>query len=61
MIAAKQEKVIVFTQFREMTTPLAAFLGSLFGRPGLVLHGETAVGKRQPLVRRFQAERTSES
>ena len=50
VIAAKQEKVLVFTQFREMTTPLAAFLGSVFGRPGLVLHGETAVGKRQPLV-----------
>ena len=27
MIAAKQEKVLVFTQFREMTAPLAAFLG----------------------------------
>jgi SNF2 family DNA or RNA helicase len=37
-----------------MTAPLAAFLGSVFGRPGLVLHGGTAVGKRQDLVRRFQ-------
>jgi len=26
VIAARQEKVLVFTQFREMTTPLAAFL-----------------------------------
>jgi superfamily II DNA or RNA helicase len=56
VIAAKQEKVLVFTQFREMTTPLAAFLGSRFGRPGLVLHGDTAVGKRQPLVRQFQED-----
>jgi len=56
VIAAKQEKVLVFTQFREMTTPLAAFLGSLFGRPGLVLHGGTAVGTRQPLVRQFQED-----
>ena len=56
VIAAKQEKVLVFTQFREMTTPLAAFLGSRFGRPGLVLHGETAVGKRQSLVRQFQED-----
>lgn len=56
VIAAKQEKVLVFTQFREMTTPLAAFLGSVFDRPGLVLHGETAVGKRQPLVRQFQED-----
>jgi superfamily II DNA or RNA helicase len=54
VIAAKQEKVLVFTQFREMTAPLAAFLESVFGRPGLVLHGETAVRQRQPLVRRFQ-------
>jgi superfamily II DNA or RNA helicase len=56
VIAAKQEKVLVFTQFREMTAPLAAFLGSVFGRPGLVLHGETAIDKRQPLVRRFQED-----
>jgi non-specific serine/threonine protein kinase len=56
VIAAKQEKVLVFTQFREMTAPLAAFLESAFGRPGLVLHGETPVGKRQPLVRQFQED-----
>ena len=56
VIKAKQEKVLVFTQFREVTTPVAAFLGSLFGRAGLVLHGETPVGKRQGLVRQFQAD-----
>jgi SNF2 family DNA or RNA helicase len=56
VIAAKQEKVLVFTQFREVTTPLAAFLESVFGRPGLVLHGATAVGKRQSLVRQFQED-----
>ena len=33
-IAARQEKVLVFTQFREMTEPLAAFLGGIFGRAG---------------------------
>jgi non-specific serine/threonine protein kinase len=56
VIAAKQEKVLVFTQFREMTTPLGAFLESVFGQPGLILHGETAVGKRQPMVRQFQED-----
>ena len=56
VIAAKQEKVLVFTQFRQMTAPLAAFLGSVFARPGLVLHGETEVKKRQALVRRFQED-----
>ncbi len=54
VIAAKQEKVLVFTQFREVTAPLADFLGSIFGRPGLVLHGDTEVKKRAQLVRRFQ-------
>ncbi len=55
-IASRQEKVLVFTQFREMTTPLANFLAQQFGRPGLVLHGGTAVKHRQELVERFQAE-----
>ena len=56
VIAAKQEKMLVFTQFREVTAPLAAFLASVFGRPGLVLHGETEVRKRQEIVRRFQED-----
>lgn len=55
-IAAKQEKVLVFTQFREMTGPLLQFLGVIFGRPGLVLHGGTAVKKRKELVDAFQDE-----
>jgi SNF2 family DNA or RNA helicase len=56
VIAARQEKVLVFTQFREIIPPLAAFLGSVFGRPGLVLHGETDVKKRHALVCRFQED-----
>jgi non-specific serine/threonine protein kinase len=55
-IAAKQEKVLVFTQFRELTQPLEAFLGYVLGRPGLVLDGETEVRKRKELVRRFQEQ-----
>jgi non-specific serine/threonine protein kinase len=55
-IAARQEKALVFTQFRETTAPLAAFLGSVFGRPGLVLHGEIEVKKRKDLVRQFQED-----
>jgi len=58
VIAARQEKVLVFTQFREVTAPLASFLGSIFGRPGLVLHGETPVKNRKELVRRFQEDET---
>ena len=46
-IASRQDKVLVFTQFREMTAPLSRFLTEVFGRPGLVLHGGTSVKKRQ--------------
>ena len=58
VIAAKQEKVLVFSQFRETSAPLAAFLGGIFGRSGLVLTGETAVKDRKDLVRRFQEDET---
>jgi SNF2-related domain/SNF2 Helicase protein/Helicase conserved C-terminal domain len=54
--AARQEKALIFTQFRETTAPLAAFLGTVFGRAGLVLHGETEVKRRRELVRRFQED-----
>ncbi len=53
-IADRQEKVLVFTQFRELTAPLADYLATVFGRGGLVLHGGTPVGKRGELVARFQ-------
>jgi non-specific serine/threonine protein kinase len=56
VVAARQEKMLVFTQFREVTAPLAGFLGSVFERPGLVLHGETEVKKRKDLVRQFQED-----
>jgi non-specific serine/threonine protein kinase len=56
VVASRQEKALVFTQFREVTEPLAAFLGSVFGRPGVVLHGGTPVGKRRDLVARFQED-----
>ncbi len=55
-VAAKHEKMLVFTQFREATEPLAAFLAELFGRRGLVLHGSTPVRARGGLVRRFQED-----
>ncbi|MBM4088688.1 MAG: DEAD/DEAH box helicase [Planctomycetes bacterium] len=55
-IASRQEKVLVFTQFREMTQPLADHLATLFGRSGLVLHGGTAVKHRARLVEQFQRD-----
>jgi non-specific serine/threonine protein kinase len=55
-IAERQEKALVFTQFREMTGPLETCLRSVFGRPGLVLHGQIPVGKRKQLVDEFQCD-----
>jgi non-specific serine/threonine protein kinase len=55
-IAARQEKVLVFTRFREMCEPLAGVLTHLFPRPPLVLHGQTPVRQRPALVKRFQEE-----
>jgi superfamily II DNA or RNA helicase len=56
VVAARQEKMLVFTQFREMTAPLQSFLAGIFGRSGLVLHGGTAVKDRKSLVRTFQED-----
>src|SRR5207249_1266662 len=42
----------------EITAALSAILHSVCGRPGLVLHGETEVTKRQSIVRRFQEDET---
>jgi SNF2 family DNA or RNA helicase len=55
-IASRGEKVLVFSQFREMALQLTAFLGGVFGRSGLVLHGGTPVAERQRIVERFQHE-----
>jgi non-specific serine/threonine protein kinase len=55
-IASRGEKTLIFTQFREMCDPLAGRLREIFGRPGLVLHGGTAVKQRQQLVADFQRD-----
>lgn len=55
-IRDKRERVLVFTQFQEMTGPLSDYLGKVFGRPGLVLHGGTPVKQRKDLVETFNGE-----
>jgi non-specific serine/threonine protein kinase len=55
-IASRQEKLLVFTQFAEIIPGLAAHLETLFGKPGLMLSGDTAVAKRRALVKRFQED-----
>lgn len=54
-IASRQGKLLIFTQFREMTDPLHEYLAGCFGRPGLILHGGTPVKRRQELVGEFQS------
>lgn len=53
-IYEKRERVIIFTQFKEITQPLKDFLETVFHHEGLVLNGETNVGKRKDIVAKFQ-------
>ncbi len=45
-IYAKRERVLVFTQFKEMTAPIARFLETIFHHPGCIIHGSLGVKKR---------------
>jgi non-specific serine/threonine protein kinase len=53
-IREQQGKVLVFTQFQSLCDPLAAYLATVFQKPGLVLHGEVPVKRRRELVTSFQ-------
>ncbi len=55
-LSERQERVLVFTQFREIVAPVVQHLTTVFGRPGLALHGGTAVARRRALVDEFQAD-----
>ena len=55
-LGERQERVLIFTQFREIVTPLVQHLTGIFGRPGLALDGSTTVGRRRALVDEFQRE-----
>ena len=57
-IHAANQKVLVFTQFREMGELLCGWLGELHGRRPLFLHGGVARGQRDAMVERFQNDRT---
>ncbi len=53
-LAERQEKVLVFTQFREMIEPIHDLLAEIFKCNGLMLHGGTSIKKRGELVDFFQ-------
>lgn len=55
-IYEKRERVLVFTQFKEMTGPLADYLEEIFHHKGLVLHGGTPVKHRGEMVEQFNGD-----
>ena len=55
-LAAKQERVLIFTQFSTIIEPLEQHLCQIFGRKGLILHGGTSIKERKNLVEDFQRE-----
>jgi hypothetical protein len=57
-VVEKREKMLVFTQFREITPALHDFLAGIFGREGRVLHGSVPVKQRKAIVEAFQSKDT---
>lgn len=57
-IRDKHEQVLIFTQFKEMCEPLNDYLATIFGQPGLVLHGSIPTKKRGELVEQFNDPNT---
>lgn len=55
-IYEKRERVLVFTQFKEMTEPLADYLEEVFGIRGYVIDGSTPIKKRNAIVEKFQSD-----
>ena len=56
-IYEKRERVLVFTQFKEITPYLDEYLAQRFHCRGFVLHGGTPVAERAKMVEAFQSER----
>ena len=55
-IRDRHERVLVFTQYREMVLPLHRFLKDVFGREGMLLHGGTPVRERTAMVEHFNGD-----
>ena len=55
-VKEKRERMLIFTQFKEMTEPLNNYLYKIFGKPGFVLHGGTQIKKRKEMVNKFQSD-----
>ncbi len=55
-IHEKRERVLVFTQFKEIIDPLCTFLADIFHHPGLFIHGSVPVKARKAVLGQFQGE-----
>ena len=55
-IYEKRERVLVFTQFREITEDLRAYLETIFHARGAVIHGGIRPAERTRIVEQFQGE-----
>ncbi|MDR1050621.1 MAG: DEAD/DEAH box helicase [Deltaproteobacteria bacterium] len=55
-MSERQDRLLLFTQFKEIIPALEAHLADVFGAPGLVLHGSTPVAQRRRIVETFQSE-----
>ncbi|GAB6144394.1 DEAD/DEAH box helicase [Desulfocicer niacini] len=53
-IHSKRERVLVFTQFKEMVSPLQTFLSTVFQHQGGIIHGGINIKKRQEAIDKFQ-------
>ena len=54
-IVEMDEKVLIFTQFREIIAPLKIFIEQNFKVPAYCLHGGVAIKERKELVQKFQS------
>jgi SNF2 family DNA or RNA helicase len=50
------EKLVVFSQYAEAIEPISAFLTTVFGRPGLSVHGRVSIKKRTVYRNQFQRD-----
>lgn len=59
-IVASGEKVLVFTQFREMGDILQELIAKRLGERPMFYHGGCSMKERQEMVERFQSDRTAQ-
>ena len=56
IIFEKREKVLIFTQFKEITKPLNNVLKEIFKKDGFIITGDTSTPKRNEYIEKFQNE-----